>query len=168
MLIERASREANTRGRQRKQGFLLSALFKICAITGCVALGKSLCNRILRAPSVLAFFYQNANAKSEFVYFREKMSKATASRPFRVAGIQRALSPLARFFRHFLPRSKKWHQSRTAHAQRCVRVRRRSRKKFKPYKQPARRRRSTHICQTALRLQTASLYPSTQTPQDLP
>ena len=42
-------------------------------------------------------FCQNANAKAEFFYFCEKMSRATAPRPFRTAGFQRVLDPLARF-----------------------------------------------------------------------
>ena len=38
------------------------------------------------------------------------MSGVITKRHLRVAGIQRALGPLAPFFRHFLGRTKKWHQ----------------------------------------------------------
>ena len=55
------------------------------------------------------FFCQNAGARSEFANLRANMSEATAQRRLRVAGFQRALGPLAPFFRHFLGRAKKWH-----------------------------------------------------------
>jgi hypothetical protein len=76
---------------------LLAVLLEIYAITWCVADGKNSCFCLLRASSLLAFYYQNANAKAEFFYFCEKMSRATAPRPFRTAGFQRVLDPLARF-----------------------------------------------------------------------
>ena len=64
---------------------------------GCVADGKNSCCHLLRASFVLAIFYPIANTKSESSYFRANMSVATAKRRLRVAGIQRALGPLARF-----------------------------------------------------------------------
>ena len=41
-------------------------LFEICANIACVADSKIFCNCRVRATSVLAFYYQNANAKAEF------------------------------------------------------------------------------------------------------
>jgi hypothetical protein len=97
----RASSLANTRGRQRKQELFLFVLLKLWVITGCVADSKNFCNRMVRATSVFAFLLQNANAKSEFVYFRANMSVAIAKRRLRVAGFQRVLDPLARFLGSF-------------------------------------------------------------------
>jgi hypothetical protein len=92
----RASNVANTRGRQRKQDFLLSVLFEICEVTRSVALGKSLSNRIFRAPSVFAFLCQNANAKSEFAYLRENIGDAMRRQFSRALGVSRGL-PLDAF-----------------------------------------------------------------------
>ena len=61
-------------------------------------------------PLSVCEFLSFAHANAEDAYFREKMSRARAPRPFRAAGIQRALGPLAPFFRHFLGRTKKWQQ----------------------------------------------------------
>jgi hypothetical protein len=49
----------------------------------------------LRVPSVLAFYYQNANAKSESAYFRKNIGGAERRQFLRVLGIQG--EPLARF-----------------------------------------------------------------------
>jgi hypothetical protein len=97
----RASSLANTRGRQRKQELFLFVLLKLWVIAGCVADSKNFCNRVVRVTSVFAFLLQNANAKSEFVYFRANMSVAIAKRRLRVAGFQRVLDPLARFLGSF-------------------------------------------------------------------
>jgi hypothetical protein len=96
----RASNVANTRGRQRKQDFLLSVLFEICEVTRCVALGKSLSNRIFRAPSVFAFLCQNANAKAEFAKGRANMSEVITKRRLR-AHMGSKGNPLVRFLGSF-------------------------------------------------------------------
>jgi hypothetical protein len=59
------------------QDFCYPVLFENFADTGCVADSKSSCDRIVRATSVLAFYYQNANAKSEFAYLRANISRAS-------------------------------------------------------------------------------------------
>ena len=88
-----SSHVANTRGRQRKQKNLLPVLLKICAITGRVADGKSSCESALRAPSMLAFFHQNANASSEYLTLRANMSEAVAQRQFARCGIPKGIRP---------------------------------------------------------------------------
>jgi hypothetical protein len=60
------------------KNFCFSVLFDICPNTGSVANGKNFCYGILRATFVLAFYHQNANAKSEFVTIRANMSEAVA------------------------------------------------------------------------------------------
>jgi len=96
------------------KSFCFSVLFEIPSITGNEAKIIVLCKSGVRATPVSATFFKSRSQKLKMLTFASCCALARPQR--RTAGIQRALSPLARFFRHFLPRSKKWHQNCTAHA----------------------------------------------------
>ena len=82
---------------------------RIFAISFCLKFARTRARRrwqknllpCLRDTSVLVLGLPSANARFEFAYLREKMSKARATRPFRAAGFQRALGPLVRFLGSF-------------------------------------------------------------------
>ncbi len=98
-----------------KQKLLLSVLLEIRMMQVAGNRGKTFYCRAMRATSVFASFFELANAKSEFVYFRAKMSRATAPRPLHAPGFQRVLDPLVSFLSPFLcGTTKKWHKTGTA------------------------------------------------------
>ena len=97
----------------------------------------------LRASSVLVLGLPSANARFEFAYLREKMSKARATRPFRAAGFQRALGPLVRFLGSFFLGRERMNINVPRTRTKCrVSVRRSNRKKLKLYKPLSRRKPS--------------------------
>ena len=77
----------------------------------------------LRASFVLVLGLPSANARFEFAYLREKMSKARATRPFRAHKRIPKAESLADFLSPFLcSATKKWHKrSASAHEVLCER-----------------------------------------------
>jgi hypothetical protein len=60
------------------KAFAVPFLLEIFCEIGCVAGGKKICFRLLRATSVFAFGLPKANASVEFAYSRANMSEAEA------------------------------------------------------------------------------------------
>jgi hypothetical protein len=86
--------------------FYRPVLFEICANMGASQAAKILAFASCVPPSVLAFFHQNANAKSEFATCRANMSEAVAQRRLRAHLGSQGGTPWRVFLVRSLPRGK--------------------------------------------------------------